>query len=111
MKKTNQTFKYNKELRTQNSVGSRFEIFLKLRQIKIHEMLLGLARPRPVSFTTAIQTEFCSVQYVCFLSYQIELIKEKIKGSCIRTEQFDRLQVQLSRKIRIKRSLRQETIF
>lgn len=34
MKKTNQTFKYNKELWTQNSVGSRSKIFFKLRQNK-----------------------------------------------------------------------------
>lgn len=103
MKKTNQTFKYNKELWTQNSVGSRSEIFFKLRQIKIHEMLLGLARPRPASFTTAIQIEFSSFQYICFLLYQIELMKERNMGSCMRGEQCDILQVQFQRKIRIRK--------
>ena len=52
-------------------------------------MPLGLARPRPVSFTTAIQIEFSSIQYICFLLYQIELIKERNMGSCMRTEQCD----------------------
>ena len=103
MKKTNQTFKYNKELWTQNRVGSRSEIFFKLRQIKIHEMLFGLARPHPALFTTKIQIEFSSVQYIFFLLYQIELIKERNMGNCVRREQCDRLQVQFQRKIRIRK--------
>lgn len=73
MEKTNQTFKYNKELWTQNSIGSRSEIFFKLRQIKIHEMLFGLARPRPVPSHLPRQFKLNFLQFNTFVSFCIKL--------------------------------------